>query len=239
MLILPALDIYAGKCVRLRQGSFAAQTVYSDSPEEVAKTFRDHGLSDLHLVDLEGAEAGRVQNWRTLESILSLTGIRAQVGGGIRRREEIERLLAMEAARVIVGSVAVKEPELVHEWIDEFGPERIVIALDLKDDKVAYGGWLKADLITPDEFISRMVQLGARTFICTDINRDGMMIGPNFTLYNRLLQSFPDRQLIASGGVSGIEDIQELAATNITGVVVGKAIYEGTVTLAQLRSLEL
>lgn len=238
MLIFPAIDIFEGKCVRLRQGDYAAQTVYSGSPKEVAQSFLDAGLFRLHVVDLEGAKAGAVKNWRALESILSIHGVTVQVGGGVRKEEDVRRLLTIGVSRVIVGSVAVTSPSLVGEWLKTFGAERVAIALDIKEGQVAFGGWLKADGLSPHEFIDSMMKLGARTFICTDVERDGMLRGPNLPLYKQLTEAFPRLDFTASGGVSGVDDIRKLRHTKVRAVIVGKAIYEGRISLQELKQFE-
>lgn len=235
MLIFPAIDIRNGKCVRLRQGAYEEETIYSESPKSVAESFLDQGFRNLHLVDLDGARAGAVRNWRALQSVLAVKGARVQFGGGVRTRQDVKRLLSLGVSRVIVGSVAVKSPELISEWIDEFGSDRIAVAVDVKDGKVASGGWLKLESRSPQEVIQELMKRQARTVICTDITRDGMLAGPNTAMYNDLLSEFPEIQLIASGGVSSIEDIEGLAKTSIAGVIVGKALYEGKIRLEDLK----
>lgn len=234
MLIYPAIDIYQGNCVRLRQGDFASQNVYSDSPSAVAQAFRDAGLASLHVVDLEGAKAGRVVNWDALGSILEIASIQVQVGGGIRTRQDICRLFDTGAARVVIGSLAVESPHVVQDWISEFGTERFVIAVDVRDGAVAHKGWLERAHLTPSAFVDAMARAGAASFLCTDINLDGMLAGPNLDLYRSLVEEFPSIQLIASGGVSQITDIENLAGVGCHAVVVGKALYEGRVSTEQL-----
>lgn len=234
MLVYPAIDIYHGNCVRLRQGDFASQNVYSDSPSSVAQSFRDSGLISLHVVDLEGAKAGHIVNWEALQAILEITSLRVQVGGGIRTREDIIRLFDAGAARIVVGSLAVESPYIVEDWIREFGSDRFVIAVDVRDGAVAHKGWLERAQLTPPAFIEAMASAGAASFLCTDINRDGMLRGPNLELYRSLVTEFPSIRLIASGGVSQITDIEHLAGVGCYAVVVGKALYEGKVTTEQL-----
>jgi len=235
MLIYPAIDIYQGNCVRLRQGDFASQNVYSDSPSTVARSFQDADLTCLHVVDLEGAKTGHIVNWDALGSILEITSIQVQVGGGIRIREDICRLFDAGAARVVIGSLAVESPHVVQDWIREFGTERFVIAVDVRDGAVAHKGWLERAHLTASVFVDTMARAGAASFLCTDINLDGMLGGPNLKLYRSLVMEFPSIRLIASGGVSQIADIESLAAVGCYAVVVGKALYEGKVTTDQLR----
>ena len=237
MLIYPAIDIYQGKCVRLRQGDFASQNVYSDSPSTAASSFRDTGLTCLHVVDLEGAQAGHIVNWDALGSILEIDSIQIQVGGGIRTREDISRLFDAGAARVVIGSLAVESPHVVQEWIREFGTDQFVIAVDVRDGEVAHKGWLERAHLTASAFVHAMRRGGAVNFLCTDINLDGMLEGPNLELYRSLIKEFPSIRLIASGGVSQISDIENLAGVGCFAVVVGKALYEGRLTSDQLRRL--
>jgi phosphoribosylformimino-5-aminoimidazole carboxamide ribotide isomerase len=234
MLIYPAIDIYQGNCVRLRQGDFASQNVYSDSPATVARSFRDAGLTSLHVVDLEGAKAGHVVNWEALDSILQIGLLQVQIGGGIRTRQDVGRLFDAGAARVVTGSLAVESPHIVQDWIREFGAERFVVAVDVRDGAVAHKGWLKHARLTPSAFVDAMVQAGAASFLCTDINLDGMLGGPNLELYRTLLGEFSSIQLIASGGVSQMSDIENLERVGCHAAVVGKALYEGRVTADQL-----
>jgi phosphoribosylformimino-5-aminoimidazole carboxamide ribotide isomerase len=208
--------------------------VYSDSPSAVARSFRDAGLTSLHVVDLEGAKSGHIINWKALSSILEIASIQIQVGGGIRTRQDICRLFDAGAARVVIGSLAVESPHVVQDWIREFGTERFVIAVDVRDGAVAHKGWLERAHLTPSAFVEAMALAGATSFLCTDINLDGMLGGPNLELYRSLVAGFPSIHLTASGGVSGITDIENLAATGCYAVVVGKALYEGKVTTDQL-----
>ena len=237
MLIYPAIDIYQGKCVRLRQGNFAAQKIYSDSPPDVARSYLKDGLDFLHVVDLEGAKDGHVVNHETLHAILGIPGLKVQVGGGIRTREDVASLLQAGAARVVIGSLAVQSPHVVREWIREFQAERFVIAVDIRHGSVAHAGWLERADLTPSAFIDTMARAGAVRFLCTDIDRDGMLEGPNVELYSSLSNEFPTLRFIASGGVSDLEDIKKLQTTGCEGVVVGKALYEGHVKSEELAQL--
>ncbi|MBI3789104.1 MAG: 1-(5-phosphoribosyl)-5-[(5-phosphoribosylamino)methylideneamino]imidazole-4-carboxamide isomerase [Ignavibacteriales bacterium] len=236
MLIIPAIDIYNGKCVRLRQGDYDTQKVYADSPADAATTFCDAGLHSLHIVDLEGAKMGAIKNWKAIESILSVKGVEAQIGGGIRRKEDVQRLLQLGAKRVVIGSLAIESPWQIKTWTMEFGPARIAIAIDIKGEMIAYRGWLARSGKSPASLINEMREFGVRTFICTDIEQDGMLKGPNVTLYKILNLSFPEIELIASGGVSCGDDIKALRDT-CSAVIVGKAFYERRITLDELRAL--
>lgn len=238
MLILPAIDLYNGKCVRLRQGDFEDQTVYSDSPADVARSFHDAGLTFLHIVDLEGAKAGRVKNWDAIKSILRSNVLQAQVGGGIRTTEDVQQLFEIGVTRVIIGSLAVQSPALVEEWIQKFGNDRMVIALDVKNGMVAYKGWQQSSDQSAGAFLKQMVDLGAKQFMCTDVGRDGMLEGPNVQLYKELKDVVPNIDLIASGGVSSLNDIEAVRNIGCSGVIVGKAIYEGKIKLEELKQRE-
>lgn len=235
MLIIPAIDIYQGKCVRLRQGRFRDQTVYSESPVDVARSFRDAGFNYLHIVDLDGAKQGQVTNWKSLEQILALPGLKAEVGGGVRSNGDLQKLLQMGVDRVVVGSIAVTLTSLVKKWIQDVGSRRIAIALDVQKGTIAHSGWQEQAEYSPNTFLLDMVNAGATTFICTDIDRDGMLEGPNIDLYKEIRQFFSSIELIASGGVSSLQDIEMLAKAGVSGVVVGKALYEGKIELTALQ----
>ncbi len=237
MLIYPAIDIYEGKCVRLRQGDYAKQKIYSESPSDVALSFLDSGLDYLHVVDLEGAKEGKIVNRKAIEAILRVPGVRAQVGGGVRTRKDISYLFIAGAARVVVGSVAVKTPHIVQEWLREFRSERFVIAVDVRKGSVAHSGWLSQANLTPSAFIESMAQFGASHFLCTDIDRDGMLEGPNPLLYSTLKEELPALNFIASGGVSKLQDVESLSEAGCSGAVVGKALYEGLLNPSDLAKL--
>jgi len=234
MVIYPAMDIYEGRCIRLRQGDFAQRTVYGDFPSSVALAFHNLGFAHLHVVDLEGARRGRVVNLDALRDILSASSIEAQVGGGIRTADDVAQLLSMGAGRVVIGSVAVESPVLVGNWVEQFGDDRIVVALDLRDGRVASYGWERKSGRRHDEFVREMLDLGVRSFLCTDIERDGMLGGPNVALYDSLRTSFPAIELIASGGVGDIDDVRLLDNVGVDGVIIGKAWYEGRIRVAEL-----
>ncbi|MBS1913760.1 MAG: 1-(5-phosphoribosyl)-5-[(5-phosphoribosylamino)methylideneamino]imidazole-4-carboxamide isomerase [Bacteroidetes bacterium] len=234
MLIIPAIDIYGGHAVRLRQGSYASRTVYHESPLAAAGEFAAAGFGYLHLVDLEGAADGTVTNWDTLAEILALDGVSGEVGGGVRTVDEIERLIELGADRVVVGSVAAENPSLLREWVEEFGAARIAVALDLRDGEVATRGWRQMVPVTPAGLVGYAAEVGLQTVICTDIVRDGMLAGPNVDLYAGLVHEFPSLSFIASGGISSTDDLTALDAAGVAGAVIGKAIYEGSLTLEDL-----
>ena len=234
MLIIPAIDIFEGKCVRLRQGDYKQQTIYAASPVEVAKQFADSGFRFLHVIDLQGAKDKKVINWDSITSILSVKGLQIEVGGGVRTTDDIHRLIEIGVNRVVIGSVAAKSPELIEYWIQHFGPDRIIVGMDVKDGSVAISGWLEDSRRTPMDFIFDLIRRGAKTFICTDISRDGMLGGANIEFFQNLKLAFPQVSIIASGGISTIEDIRSLNLVNISGVIIGKAIYEGKLSLNEL-----
>jgi phosphoribosylformimino-5-aminoimidazole carboxamide ribotide isomerase len=238
MLILPAIDLYNGKCVRLHRGDFDSQVVYSDSPAEVARSCGAAGLRLLHVVDLEGAKDGRSRNWDGIASILSVEGIGAQVGGGIRSADDIQKLLDAGARRVVVGSVAVQAPQLVARWIHKFGAERIVVALDVRNGSIAVAGWQEQTDLPPIILVRKMVDLGVRSFLCTDIDRDGTLSGPNVELYEGMHSAFPSIELIGSGGIASLEDIEASERAGCSAVVVGKALYKGRLSLDLLSTYQ-
>jgi phosphoribosylformimino-5-aminoimidazole carboxamide ribotide isomerase len=234
MRIIPAIDIIDGKCVRLIQGDYAQKKIYNEDPLEVAKSFEDAGLKHLHLVDLDGAKAGNVTNWNVIESITSSTNLKVDFGGGIKTEMEVKRLFQAGVKQINLGSIAVKDPELVQGWIEKYGADKIILSADVKDEKIAIGGWLENSTISIIDFIRDYLKKGITYITCTDIRNDGMLQGPNTELYSKLLKTFPKIKLIASGGVSGISDLHDLRKVKVDAVIVGKAIYEGKVKLKQL-----
>lgn len=234
MLILPAIDIYGGNVVRLQQGEFRHPSIYIESPFSAARRIVASGLTDIHIVDLEGAKLGRLTNWGALEEIFADHDASVQVGGGIRTRDEIARLLALGAARVIIGSVAVSDVDLFDGWLREFGADRVMVALDLRENRIAIRGWQSTVDLHPDQALRRLADLGVRHVICTDIARDGMLTGPNIELYVDLVKRFPELMIQAAGGIGAIAEIDRLATTGVAGAIVGKAWYEDQLTLAEL-----
>lgn len=237
MRIIPAIDIIDGKCVRLTQGDYAQKKIYHENPLDAARAFEDAGLQYLHLVDLDGAKAGKVINWDVAETLTSKTSLQIDFGGGIKTDREVNDLFALGIHQVNLGSIAVKEPEKVAAWIETFGAQRIILSADVKDERIAIAGWQENAPITITQFLRNYVQFGIEYVTCTDIRTDGMLSGPNLELYKRLLLNFPQLALIASGGVSCVEDLQELKQIGVDGVIVGKAIYEGKITLQELTTI--
>ena len=229
MLIYPAIDLYQGKAVRLYKGDYAQMTVYSDNPPEIGLDFVAKGASNIHLLDLEGAKSGTTPNFDTVCAIKAATGAFCEIGGGVRTMEVIERYLSAGIDRVILGTAAVTEPGFVEEAVQKYG-EKIAVGIDIKDGFVAIRGWTEKSALDAMDFTAKMQNIGVKTLICTDISKDGAMEGANHTLYQTLSERF-DMQVIASGGVSSLEDVRKLAAMNIHGAIVGKAYYTGAIDL--------
>ena len=231
MYIYPAIDLYGGKAVRLFKGDYAQMTVYSDDPVSVAKDFAAAGASHIHLVDLEGAKIGRPANLSTIAKIVETTGLFAEVGGGIRDMETVDSYLSIGVSRVILGTAAVKDPDFLKEALAKYD-EKIAVGVDLKDGLVAIKGWTETSDLKAEDFFIQMQNLGIKTIICTDISRDGAMKGTNRELYRDLSAKF-DIDLIASGGVSSMEDVKALAEMKLHGAIIGKAYYIGAVDLKE------
>lgn len=231
MYIYPAIDLYGGKAVRLFKGDYAQMTVYSDDPVSVARDFAAAGASHIHLVDLEGAKIGRPANLSTIAKIVETTGLFAEVGGGIRNMETIDSYLSIGVSRVILGTAAVKDPDFLKEALAKYDA-KIAVGVDLKDGFVAIKGWTETSDLKAEDFFIQMQNLGIKTIICTDISRDGAMKGTNRELYRDLSAKF-DIDLIASGGVSSMEDVKALAEMKLHGAIIGKAYYIGAVDLKE------
>ncbi len=232
--IIPAIDIIDGKCVRLSQGDYEQKKVYNENPLEVAKMFEDNGIRRLHLVDLDGAKAHHIVNYRILENIASKTSLIIDFGGGLKSESDLEIAFENGANMITGGSIAVKNPEIFESWIQKFGSNRIILGADCKNRKIAVTGWLESTEEDIIPFIESWKKKNIHKVICTDISKDGMLKGPSIELYKEILQNEPDIYLIASGGVSCIKDVEDLAAANVPGVIIGKAIYEGRITLKEL-----
>lgn len=238
MQIIPAIDIIDGKCVRLTQGDYSQKTVYNENPLEVARMFEDNGIERLHLVDLDGAKKGQVVNLSVLENIASKTKLRIDFGGGVKTLNDIEKVYNSGAHFATIGSLAVKDTELFFSWILKFGADRIFLGADVKDEKIAVSGWLENTDINIFDFIQTNISKGVKNIFCTDIAKDGKMMGPSIELYKRMMIACPELQLVASGGVSCYQDLLDLKEIGCSGVIVGKAIYEGTIKLEKLRDFK-
>ena len=231
MLIYPAIDLYGSKAVRLYKGDYAQMTVYSDNPVAVAKDFAAKGATCIHLVDLEGAKSGTTPNFDTVAAIKKETGLLCEIGGGIRSMDTIEKYLSAGIDRVILGTAAVTEPGFVESAVSKYG-DKIAVGIDIKDGYVAIKGWTVKSEENAMEFTAKMEKIGVKTMICTDISKDGAMQGTNHELYRELSEKF-SMNIIASGGVSSLEDVERLAKLNIHGAIVGKAYYTGAIDLVQ------
>ena len=229
MLIFPAIDLYEGKAVRLLRGDYAQMTVYSEHPEEIALDFANAGAKWIHLVDLEGAKSGSTPNLETVKRIVAASGLSAEVGGGIRNMETVKTYLDAGVSRVILGTAAVTDEDFLREALAAYG-EKIAVGVDIKDGKVAIKGWTVASELDAIPFCEKLQGLGVRTVICTDISKDGAMMGTNHALYKELSRRF-DLQIIASGGVSSMEDVEKLAKLDLYGAIIGKAYYTGAIDL--------
>lgn len=234
MHIIPAIDLIGGKCVRLSQGDYSSKKEYHDDPLEMAKRFEGAGISRLHLVDLDGAKAKKIINGAVLERICAGTSLQVDFGGGIQADEEIEKAFSLGAKQVTGGSIVVKNPLLFDEWITKYGSEKIILGADAKDKMIAVGGWEETTTVELIPFIKGYVAKGLSYVICTDVAKDGLLQGPSTELYQEILQEIPGLKLIASGGVSSVKDLEDLEKIGVYGAIVGKAYYEGRVTLEEL-----
>lgn len=234
MQIIPAIDLIDGKCVRLTEGDYAQKKIYNEDPLEVAKAFEGIGLMRLHLVDLDGAKAGEVVNWKVLEKIANHTSLKIDFGGGIKQETTLKSVLDAGASYATIGSLAVKNRALFEEWIERFGAEVFLLGADVYEEKIAIGGWIEKTNIDVYEFIQSYINKGIGQLFCTDIQKDGKLEGPSTELYKKIIQQFPSLQLIASGGVSNLQDLKDLRTIGCTDAIVGKAIYENRITLKEL-----
>jgi len=231
MLIFPAIDLYDGKAVRLYKGDYAQMTVYSEHPEEIAADFKAQGATCLHMVDLEGAKTGLTPNLETIERIVSSAGLFTELGGGIRSIETVRKYLELGVDRVILGTAAVTDPDFLLQAADEYG-SRIAVGVDIRDGKIAIKGWTEKSELDAFEFCRKLQSIGIRTIICTDISRDGAMMGTNHDLYAALSGEL-SMDIIASGGVSSIDDVTRLRGMNMYGAIIGKAYYSGAISLKE------
>ena len=235
MHIIPAIDLIDGKAVRLTQGDYRQKKEYNARPLEVAQQFEDAGLTRLHLVDLDGAKEKRVINWKVLELIASKTNLHVDFGGGVQSDEDLQIAFECGAKQVTGGSIAVKDPDLMERWLSRYGSAKIILGADAKNEKIAVSGWEEGTDVWIYDFLEKWVDKGIKYVISTDVAKDGLLEGPSFDLYRNMQDQFPQLDIIASGGVSNMSDIETLADMDIFGVIVGKAIYEGRVTLKELR----
>jgi phosphoribosylformimino-5-aminoimidazole carboxamide ribotide isomerase len=235
MEIIPAIDIIDGKCVRLTQGDYEQKTIYNENPLEVAKQFEDIGIKRLHLVDLDGAKKGKVINLSVLEKIAGSTKLIIDFGGGIKQDADIESVFSAGATIATIGSVAVKEPDKFYNWVNKYGVAKILLGADVKNEKIAVSGWLEETNLSVYDFIEKNISRGITTIFCTDISKDGLLQGPSIELYKKIIEKNPTINLIASGGVSDMNDVNELEKIGCSGVIIGKAFYEGRITMSELK----
>lgn len=235
MKIIPAIDIIGGKCVRLVQGDYAQQKIYNENPLEVAKEFEANGIRHLHLVDLDGAKSDRIINWKMLEKIASGTNLIIDFGGGIKSDESIRIAFESGASQITGGSIAVKNEALFTNWIETYGRDKIILGADVLNESISIGGWKEDTGLKIDQFLEKYASKGIKNVICTDISKDGLLEGTSLALYKKIKQQFPNLHLIASGGVTTVEELDQLIELNMAGVIIGKAIYENKITLKELQ----
>ncbi len=238
MELIPAIDIIDGQCVRLTKGDYAQKTVYRNHPWEVAKEFETYGFKRLHVVDLDGAKAKHIVNSDVLQKITTETSLTVDFGGGIKTDEDIEKAFASGAQMVTVGSIAVTNQELFLSWIKKYGADRMILGADVRNGKISINGWKEDSSEDLLPFLRKYVDAGVTNVLCTEISKDGTLQGPAIDLYKRIMQEYPNLHLIASGGVSSIDDIKALEAAGIPAVVFGKAIYEGRINLKELEIID-
>lgn len=232
--LIPAIDIIGGQCVRLTKGDYDQKTVYCDSPAEMAKEFEKIGFKRLHVVDLDGAKSKHIVNEQVLEAITTQTQLTVDFGGGIKTDEDIEKAFAAGASMVTIGSIAVTNPDLFMGWLEKYGVERIILGADVRHGKISINGWKEDSSEDLLPFLKKYVDAGVRNVLCTEISKDGTLAGPAIELYQSMMAAYSELHLIASGGVSSIEDIKALEDAGIPAVVFGKAIYEGKINLNEL-----
>ena len=237
MQIIPAIDIIEGKCVRLTKGDYSQKKVYNENPLEVAKEFEDAGLKRLHLVDLDGAKQGKVCNWKVLETIAAKTSLIIDFGGGVKTEKDVDIIFSSGSSLVTIGSMAVKDETSFIAWLQKFGADKFLLGADVKDEKIAVHGWQETTDIWIYDFIQKYIEQGMKQIFCTDVAKDGALEGPSIELYKNIIEKFPQLHFIASGGVSGINDVYELENINCKGVIIGKAIYEGKIKLSELKKI--
>ncbi len=237
MIVYPAIDVIDGQCVRLTHGKYDSKKVYSKDPTAIAQEFEDAGFTHLHMVDLDGAKAGKVINLSILEKTVNATSLQIDFGGGIRSQQDVDDVLSAGAKQINVGSLAVKSPKIVRSWMEKYGPSTLILSADVKDEYIALHGWQEKSKILLKDFILNFSQAGIQYITCTDISKDGALTGASTQLYKELIATFPDLKIIASGGVHSIDNLIDLKSVGCYGAIVGKAIYERQVDLMELISI--
>ena len=238
MLIIPAIDIIDGKCVRLTKGDYDTKKIYHENPVDAAKEFEAGGITHLHLVDLDGAKKSEVVNWKVLENIASQTNLHIDFSGGIKTIQAAQQAFDLGAAQITVGSLAAKNPKEFVDWIWQFGEEKLILGADVIKDKIAIHGWQESSTKDIYSYLDYYFEEGIDYVLCTDVSKDGMLEGPSFELYSNILEEYEELKLIASGGVSSIDDLQKLKEMGCYAAIVGKAFYEGRITLKELSSFQ-
>lgn len=236
MEIIPAIDIIDGKCVRLTHGDYNQKKIYNEHPLEVAKEFEDAGIRRLHLVDLDGAKAGSVRNWKVLETIAAKASLVIDFGGGIKSEKDVQIVFDSGAALATIGSIAVKYEETFSKWLEKFTAGKFLLGADVKNEKITVSGWMEQTDIWVYDFIEKYIQKGMKQIFCTDVSKDGALEGPSIELYKSIVEKFPELHFIASGGVSSIDDVYKLQDVGCKAVIIGKAIYEGRIQLSELKA---
>jgi phosphoribosylformimino-5-aminoimidazole carboxamide ribotide isomerase len=239
MRIIPAIDVIDGKCVRLSKGDYSTKKIYNEQPLEIAKQFEAHGIEYLHLVDLDGAKASHIINHKVLETLATQTSLKIDFGGGLKTDNDVKIAFESGARQVTGGSIAVKQPIVFKNWLERYGADKIILGADANNEKIAVGGWLEESDEELIPFVEKYLKSGVSHVICTDIAKDGMLQGPSFALYKKMLEQLPGLKLIASGGISKFEELPQLAAIGCEGTIIGKAIYEDRISLKQLEQFIL
>jgi len=239
MEIIPAIDIIDGKCVRLTHGDYDQKKIYNEHPLEVAREFEDTGVKRLHLVDLDGAKAGAIKNWKVLETIAGKTSLVIDFGGGIKSEKDVQIVFDSGAALATVGSIAVKDEESFSNWLKKFGAKKFLLGADVRNEKITVSGWTEQTEIWVYDFIGKYLQKRLKQIFCTDVSKDGALEGPSIELYQNIVEKFPELHFIASGGVSSIDDVYKLQEVGCKGVIIGKAIYEGRIRLSELKKINI
>ncbi|HEX6180152.1 MAG TPA: 1-(5-phosphoribosyl)-5-[(5-phosphoribosylamino)methylideneamino]imidazole-4-carboxamide isomerase [Chitinophagaceae bacterium] len=234
MQIIPAIDIIEGKCVRLTRGDYSQKKIYNEHPLEVARQFEDAGLKRLHLVDLDGAKAGSVKNWKVLETIAGKTTLQVDFGGGVTSEKDVRIIFNCGGTWVTIGSMAVKNETEFLRWLEQFGADKFILGADVKNEKIAIHGWTETTDVWVYDFIQKHAERGVKQVFCTDVAKDGLLQGPSLELYKNIVTKFPALYFIASGGVSSLQDLDDLREAGCKAVIVGKAIYEGRIQLSEL-----
>ncbi|MBK7310573.1 MAG: 1-(5-phosphoribosyl)-5-[(5-phosphoribosylamino)methylideneamino]imidazole-4-carboxamide isomerase [Sphingobacteriaceae bacterium] len=233
--IIPAIDVIDGKCVRLSQGDYSKKTIYNEDPLEVAKQFEAIGISRLHLVDLDGAKKGEVVNFKVLDKIANQTDLKIDFGGGIKTNASIQSIFDAGADMATIGSVAVKDPELFYTWIKKYGSPKILLGADVKEEKIAISGWIESTELNIFDFLKQNIENGLTQAFCTDVSKDGMLAGSSIDLYKKILEKFTKLNFVASGGVVDMNEVYTIRNMGCSGVIIGKALYEGRISTNDLK----